>query len=197
MGTIVHQRVIEASSGKDKGELNVEMDWVDSKGTVLLKENTRYVFQGDDRTRIVDRITRLAALKDPVVMGDNKEGVLGLRVARALEQPSKSADVFLDANNKPAAKAGQQRRGHRQLRRQRRQDRRRRLGHARTVDDAAGEDRRRGGHHRHAGPSRQSRLPHLLACARLRAVCRKQPGTEGVRPRSRRKRSARFLPEAR
>ena len=48
MGTVVHQRVIEAVSGKDKGELNVEMDWVDVKGTVLLKENTRYVFQGDD-----------------------------------------------------------------------------------------------------------------------------------------------------
>ena len=48
MGTIIHQRVIEAVSGKDKGELNVEMDWVDSKGTLLLKENTRYVFQGDD-----------------------------------------------------------------------------------------------------------------------------------------------------
>jgi hypothetical protein len=50
MGTIIHQRVIEAVSGKDKGELNVEMDWVDVKGTVLLKENTRYIFQGDDRT---------------------------------------------------------------------------------------------------------------------------------------------------
>jgi hypothetical protein len=105
MGTVVHQRVIEAVSGKDKGELNVEMDWVDSRGTLLLKENTRFVFQGDARTRIVDRITRLAALKDPVVLGDNKEGVLGLRVARWLEQPSKSADVFLDASGKPAAKA--------------------------------------------------------------------------------------------
>ena len=77
MGTVVHQRVIEAVSGKDKGELNVEMDWVDVKGTVLLKENTRYVFQGDGNTRVVDRITRLAALKDPVVLGDNKEGAAG------------------------------------------------------------------------------------------------------------------------
>ena len=105
MGTVVHQRVVEAVSGKDKGELNVEMDWVDVKGTILLKENTRYVFQGDGTTRVVDRITRLAALKEPVVLGDNKEGLLGIRMARALELPSKSADVFLDANNKPAARA--------------------------------------------------------------------------------------------
>ena len=102
MGTIVHQRVIEAQSGADAGELNVEADWVDSQGAVLLKENTRFVFRGDARTRTIDRITRLAAVNDAVVLGDNKEGMLGLRVARALEQPSKSADVYLDANGKPA-----------------------------------------------------------------------------------------------
>ena len=105
MGTIVHSRMIEAKSGKDSGELNVEMDWVDSKGTPLLKENTRFVFQGDARTRIVDRITRLTALEHPVILGDNKEGLLGIRMARSLEQPSNSADVFLDASGKPAAKA--------------------------------------------------------------------------------------------
>ena len=192
MGTIVHQRVIEAVSGKDKGELNVEMDWVDAEGTLLLKENTRYIFQGDERTRVIDRITRLAALKEPVVLGDNKEGVLGIRVARALEQPSKSADVCLDANNKPAAKAvnndgvtgnyigsdgktGDDVWG----------------GIARTMDDAAGDDWQRGGHHRHARPSGQSRLPHLLACARLRVVRREQPGPESV-DRSGRKHTARF-----
>ena len=84
MGTIVHKRVIETTSGKDQGGLNVELDWVDSKGTLLLKENTRFVFQGDARTRTVDRITRLTALKDPVVFGDSKEGVLGIRMARSL-----------------------------------------------------------------------------------------------------------------
>lgn len=102
MGTIVHKRVIEASSGKDKGELNVEMDWVDANGTVLLKEVARFVFQGDATTRAIDRITRLSALKAPVVLGESKEGVLGIRVARSLEQPSKQSDVFTDASGKPA-----------------------------------------------------------------------------------------------
>jgi hypothetical protein len=102
MGTIVHKRVIEASSGKDKGQLNVEMDWVDSNGTVLLKEITRYVFQGDASSRTIDRVTRLSALKDPVVLGESKEGVLGIRVARSLEQPSPQRDVFTDASGKPA-----------------------------------------------------------------------------------------------
>ena len=100
MGTIVHRRVIEATSGKDKGELNVEMDWVDSNGTALLRENTRFVFRGDAQSRSIDRITRLTALKDPVVLGDNKEGVLGIRVARGLEQPSKTPEVLTDAAGK-------------------------------------------------------------------------------------------------
>ena len=98
MGTIVHKRVIEASSGGDKGELNVEMDWVDSKGTLLLKENTHFIFRGDATSRTIDRITRLTAMKAPVVFGESKEGVLGIRVARGLEQPSNAPDVFTDAN---------------------------------------------------------------------------------------------------
>ena len=98
MGTIVHKRVIEASSGRDKGELNVEMDWVDSKGTVLLKENTHFTFRGDTTSRTIDRITKLTAMKEPVVFGESKEGVLGIRVARSLEQPSNTPDVFTDAN---------------------------------------------------------------------------------------------------
>jgi Family of unknown function (DUF6807) len=98
MGTIVHKRVIEASSGRDKGELDVEMDWVDSKGTLLLEENTHFIFRGDATSRTIDRITRLTAMKAPVVFGESKEGVLGIRVARGLEQPSNAPDVFTDAN---------------------------------------------------------------------------------------------------
>ena len=98
MGTIVHKRVIEASSGRDKGELNVEMDWVDSKGTLLLRENTHFIFRGDATSRTIDRITKLTAVKEPVVFGESKEGVLGIRVARGLEQPSNTPDVFTDAN---------------------------------------------------------------------------------------------------
>lgn len=101
MGTIVHRRIIETTSHKDQGSLNVEMDWVDANGTVLLKENTRYVFRGDAQTRSIDRITRLTAMKDQVVLGDTKEGLIGIRVARGLEQPSKTPEVLTDAEGKP------------------------------------------------------------------------------------------------
>jgi hypothetical protein len=100
MGTVIHKRVIEATSGKDKGDLNVEMDWVDAKGTLLLKENTHYIFQGDATSRTIDRITRLSALEEPVVFGESKEGVFGMRVTRALEQPSNTPEAFTDASGK-------------------------------------------------------------------------------------------------
>lgn len=102
MGAVVHKRVVEAKGGADQGTLEVEMDWVDAKGTVLLTERTRFVFAGDATSRTIDRHTTLTAQTAPVVLGDNKEGLIGLRVARGLELPSKSADVLLDAAGKPS-----------------------------------------------------------------------------------------------
>lgn len=104
MGTVVHKRTVEATSGRDAGELNVEMEWVDSTGAVLLNENTRFIFAGDAKSRTIDRITRLTALTAPVTLGDNKEGLLGIRVARGLELPSTSPVVLTDAAGKPQAK---------------------------------------------------------------------------------------------
>jgi hypothetical protein len=40
-------------------------------------------------------------LKEKVLFKDNKEGVLGLRVTRALEHPSKSPEFFTDSAGRP------------------------------------------------------------------------------------------------
>jgi hypothetical protein len=69
---------------------------------VLLKEISRMTFSGDATTRTIDHTSRLSALKEAVVLGESKEGLLGMRVARSLEQPSKQVDVFTDASGKPA-----------------------------------------------------------------------------------------------
>jgi len=103
MGTVVHRRIPLTKSAADAGELGVEMDWIDSNGTVLLKEQARFVFRGDANTRTIDRITQLTAQKERVVLGESKEGLIGIRVARSLELPSKQADIFTDASGKPEA----------------------------------------------------------------------------------------------
>jgi len=101
-GTIVHKAVMAVRSGADRGELEADMDWVlaDGKGPVILKEHTLFVFRGGPAWRSVDRITRLQAQGERVALTDNKEGVLGLRVARQLEIPAKGPGVFTDASGR-------------------------------------------------------------------------------------------------
>ncbi len=100
MGTIVHKALPAMRDGGDKGELTAAMDWVLSDGKVILKEYTRFVFRGGDNWRSIDRITQLTAQGERVSLADNKEGVLGLRVARALELPSNKPEVFTDASGR-------------------------------------------------------------------------------------------------
>jgi hypothetical protein len=101
MGTIVHRKIVAAKGGQGQGELTVESEWQKPDGAVLLRERTQFVFRADGQSRTVDRITTLTALGERVVFTDNKEGVLGLRVARALEQPTTQPDLFTDANGRP------------------------------------------------------------------------------------------------
>jgi len=100
MGTIHHQRVVLAKGGADYGELAVEMAWKTPDSATLLRETTRFVFRGAGEARSIDRITTLTALDRRVVLKDNKEGTLGLRVTRELEQPATKPELFTDASGK-------------------------------------------------------------------------------------------------
>ncbi|HSF52610.1 MAG TPA: PmoA family protein [Algoriphagus sp.] len=97
-GSIVHTGILKSKDGKDKAELEVGMDWVNSKGEVLLKEKTTFVFSVEGNKRVIDRITTLTAQSKEVAMTDNKEGMLGIRVARQLEHPSDKPEIFTDAS---------------------------------------------------------------------------------------------------
>lgn len=100
MGTIVHKGVTSAKSGAGRGELNVTADWVKNDQTVMLKESTRFVFSADGDARIIDRETTLTAADKPVTFGDSKEGMLGMRVRRPLELPTKGPATFTDASGR-------------------------------------------------------------------------------------------------
>ena len=96
-GTIVHTGVKSMKSGKDKAELIVTADWLDKDGKAMLQETTTYEFRGGADSRTIDRITTLKAATNDVVFKDNKEGLIALRLARQLEQPSTKPEVFTDA----------------------------------------------------------------------------------------------------
>ena len=104
MGTILHHSILSSKSGL-QGELDVEEDWVTPDNKVLLKEHTHFVFRGDSNSRSIDRITTLTALDTKVDFSDAKDGMLGLRVIRALEIPSDKAEVFVDASGRPTTVA--------------------------------------------------------------------------------------------
>lgn len=96
-GHIVHQEIDGISGGNDKGELEVTLKWMGPDGRALLQENTTFVFSGSGDKRIIDRVTKLTALDKDVSLKDNKEGLLGIRVARQLEHPSDETEIFTDA----------------------------------------------------------------------------------------------------
>ena len=91
-----------AKSGAGRGDLEVRADWVMPGGALALEETTRFSFRADALTRTIDRVTTLAA-KGKVTFRDTKEGMLGIRVARVLEQPADKPEVFSDATGKPTA----------------------------------------------------------------------------------------------
>jgi hypothetical protein len=100
MGTIRHHSIVVAKSGSEKGELEVEADWLTYAKKVLLKEHTRFVFRGGPSFRSVDRITTLTAQDEKVVFADQKDGFLGMRVVRALEIPSDKPETYTDASGR-------------------------------------------------------------------------------------------------
>jgi hypothetical protein len=102
-GSIVHRSVNKMSADNNKAVLDVTADWQKPDGTNLLREDTRFIFSGSGDLRTIERITKLTALKEDVSFKDNKEGVLGIRLARELEHPSNKPEVFTDASGKGTA----------------------------------------------------------------------------------------------
>src|SRR5260370_19149186 len=101
MGAVVHGRIARAIGGKDRCRLDVEMEWVMPDGQPILREATTFVFHAGTNLRAVDRISTLTALDQRVVFHDDKEGMIGMRVRRELEQPSNEPLVFTDSSGRP------------------------------------------------------------------------------------------------
>jgi Methane oxygenase PmoA len=100
MGTIRQRSIVSAKGGPEQGELQIEADWLTYDKKPLLNEHTHFVFRGGPNFRSVDRITTLRALDQKVVFADAKDGMLGVRVARALELPADKPEVFTDASGR-------------------------------------------------------------------------------------------------
>jgi hypothetical protein len=99
-GHIVVQKIIKAESG-NKGILVVTSNWDNIKGITIMTEVSKYIFSGDKTSRTVDHISTLTAAAGPVIITDNKEGLIAIRVDRAFEMPSNESLIFTDDKGNP------------------------------------------------------------------------------------------------
>jgi hypothetical protein len=93
-GTVVFKKIV--SENPARGELVTSSDWVDVNRKVLLNEESSFVFSGTGNLRTIERTTKLTAVQQ-VTFNENKEGLIGLRVDRAFEEPVTKPEKFLDA----------------------------------------------------------------------------------------------------
>lgn len=99
-GTIRHRSIDKCEGGEGSGVLQTTSEWLTPSGEALLRESTAYTFSAETNassTRSIERTTELTALTE-VVFKDDKEGTMGIRVARELEHPSEDEAEFTDAN---------------------------------------------------------------------------------------------------
>lgn len=88
MGHQVVTGIEQAEGGADSGTIKAVIEWRGPTGQVLLTEKRGFVFQKGD-PRIIDLDIVLTARQD-VTFGDEKDGVLGIRLARELNQMTSS-----------------------------------------------------------------------------------------------------------
>jgi hypothetical protein len=105
-GTITMDKIVSSKSGANSGELVTESTWIAGDPTAgntkpIMTQTTRYVFSkttiAGQPARAIDLVVTLKALT-PVTFNDDKEGLLGIRVAHFLESATEKGGVFMDAN---------------------------------------------------------------------------------------------------
>jgi hypothetical protein len=105
MGSIFEGKIVSTKSGANSGELVTTSTWITGKGDKIIEQTTRYVFSRGKGSRTIDEIVTLKALEN-VVFNDDKEGMLGMRVASWLESPEEKSGLFMDAAGRPTQTAG-------------------------------------------------------------------------------------------
>jgi hypothetical protein len=100
-GVIKHRAVKAVKNGKGVAQLDVTMDWIMPDGSKIMQQDESIFFRATATARTIDRVITLTAQDKPVVFHDSKEGVIGIRVTRALEEPAKEPLVFTDEAGNP------------------------------------------------------------------------------------------------
>ena len=99
MGSISRRRSCRQRADRIEESLSSNRSGSTGENKEILKDTTKYVFMQRKGARVIDQITTLQAL-DKVVFNDDKEGLLGMRVAHWLESPEEKGGIFMDASGR-------------------------------------------------------------------------------------------------
>ena len=102
-GFIVHRSVDNFSNPTKPGSFDIVADWQSPDGETLLIERTHFQFSQSGSTRSFVRTTTLTAAGRAVSFADNKEGMVAVRVARALELPDPKPAYLIGPDGKRTA----------------------------------------------------------------------------------------------
>ncbi len=89
-GDTVNAGILEAKSG-NVGVLRTKNRWVAPDGTLIATDETTIRFRGNAEARLLDYDVTIHALPDrPLVLGDNKDGTMAIRVPQWMTLPHKN-----------------------------------------------------------------------------------------------------------
>lgn len=86
-GNTVHDGFVETKSGS-VGVIRLRNRWVAPEGKLIAADETTMRFRGNADARMLDYEVTIRALPDaPLVMGDNKDGTMAIRIAQWMTMP--------------------------------------------------------------------------------------------------------------
>jgi Methane oxygenase PmoA len=83
-GKIVQESLVVATSGKDSGSITTQNKWVATNGAIILRDERTLRFYNRASDRIMDFEITLKATEDDVTFGDDKDGMMAIRVAETM-----------------------------------------------------------------------------------------------------------------
>ena len=89
-GKIVHDKFLEMKSGQDTGWIKSQNKWIAPDGKVVCTDETVFRVHNRANDRLFDfEITLKAPPDSEVVLGDTKEGTMGIRIAETMRLKGK------------------------------------------------------------------------------------------------------------